>query len=201
MLVITNRKLCKEDFLKRIEKIAQGNPKGIILREKDLSEEEFERLAIKCMEICKKYNISFGINQKEEIARKLQVPWIHLSVSDFETLLLNKKNGFEKVGVSIHSVEEAVRMEQLGADYLIAGHIYLTDCKKGVPARGLSFLQEVCNCVSIPVFAIGGIYKERVQEVLKHGAAGVCVMSEMMKCEHPKEQIEAFFRELVHKNE
>lgn len=201
MLVITNRKLCKGDFLNQIEKIARERPKGIILREKDLSEDEFEMLATECLEICKKYDVSFGINQRVEIAKKLQVPWLHLSVADFKNLSIDKKNCFEKIGVSIHSVKEAAEMAQLGADYLIAGHIYLTDCKKGIPARGLSFLREVCNSVAIPVFAIGGICVERVQEVLENGATGVCVMSGIMECENPKEQIEAFFRELAHKNE
>ena len=201
MLVITNRKLCKEDFFKHLDKIAQGKPSGIILREKDLSEKEFLSLAIKCQEICRTYKVPFGINQRAEIAKKLNISWLHLSVSDFEKLSSEDKQKFEKIGVSVHSVEEAVRMEQLGADYLIAGHIYLTDCKKGVPARGLSFLQEVCSSVSVPVFAIGGITVKRVQEVLAHGAAGICVMSEMMECEQPQEQIEAFFKELTHKNE
>lgn len=201
MLVITNRKLCKEDFFKHLEKIAQGKPSGIILREKDLSEEEFLSLATKCQEICQTYKVPFGINQRAEIAKKLNISWLHLSVSDFEKLSSECRQKFERIGVSVHSAEEAVRMEQLGADYLIAGHIYLTDCKKGVPARGLSFLQEVCNSVSVPVFAIGGITVERVQEVLEHGAAGVCVMSEMMKCEQSQEQIKAFFQKLEHKNE
>lgn len=201
MLVITNRKLCKEDFFKHLEKIAQGKPSGIILREKDLSEEEFLSLATKCQEICQTYKVPFGINQRAEIAKKLNISWLHLSVSDFEKLSSECRQKFERIGVSVHSAEEAVRMEQLGVDYLIAGHIYLTDCKKGVPARGLSFLQEVCNSVSVPVFAIGGITVERVQEVLEHGAAGVCVMSEMMKCEQPQEQIKAFFQKLEHKNE
>lgn len=194
MIVITNRKLCKEDFLKRIEKIAKGRPEGIILREKDLSEDAFEALAISCLEICQKYNVAFGINQRVDIAEKLQIPWIHLSVSDFANLSQDKKMRFKKIGVSIHSVEEAKEMEQLGANYLIAGHIYPTDCKKGVPARGLSFLQNVCEEVSNPVFAIGGICKERVSEVLAHGAAGVCVMSGMMVCENPTEET----RELVY---
>ena len=189
MIVITNRKLCKEDFLKRIEKIAEGRPEGIILREKDLSENDFQTLAISCLEICQTYNVPFGINQRVDIAEKLQVPWIHLSVSSFANLSQDKKNRFKKIGVSVHSVEEAKEMEQLGADYLIAGHIYPTDCKKGVPARGLSFLQNVCDQVSIPVFAIGGICKERVPEVLAHGAAGVCVMSGMMVCKNPAEEI------------
>lgn len=201
MLIITNRKLCKEDFLKRIEKIAQGKPKGIILREKDLSEEEFQLLAIKCLQICKQYEVPVGINQQIGVAEKLQVPWIHLSVSDFRKLSSCKKHVFRKIGVSVHSVKEAIEMERMGADYLIAGHIYPTDCKKGISARGTVFLQEVCDNVSIPVFAIGGIRVDRVQEVLKKGAKGICVMSEMMECEYPKRQIEAFFRELMHKNE
>lgn len=194
MIVITNRKLCKEDFLKRIEKIAKSRPEGIILREKDLSEDAFQALAISCLEICQTYHVAFGINQRVDIAEKLQVPWIHLSVSDFTNLSQDKKNRFKQIGVSVHSVEEAKEMEELGADYLIAGHIYPTDCKKGVPARGLSFLHNVCDQVSIPVFAIGGICKERVSEVLAHGAAGVCVMSGMMVCENPSEEI----RELVY---
>lgn len=201
MFIITNRKLCKEDFLKRIEKIAQGKPKGIILREKDLSEEEFQVLAIKCLQVCKKYGVSFGINQQIGIAEKLQIPWLHLSVSDFRRLSSCKRHVFKKIGVSVHSVKEAIEMEEMGADYLIAGHIYPTDCKKELPARGTAFLQKVCGNVSIPVFAIGGIRVDRVQEVLGKGAKGICVMSEMMECEYPKEQIEAFFRELMHKNE
>lgn len=208
MLVITNRKLCRENFLSRIEAIAQAGPKGIILREKDLPDAELEKLAAECARICEKYQVCFGINQSVDIARKVNVSWVHFSVADFRHYQMNRKqkrNFFEKemlqkAGVSIHSVEEAVEMERLGADYLIAGHIYPTNCKKGVPARGLTFLKELCNAVSIPVFAIGGIRTEYVKEVLEAGAEGICVMSEMMECEKPKNQVEAFFRELAHKN-
>ncbi|HEX2925559.1 MAG TPA: thiamine phosphate synthase, partial [Ruminiclostridium sp.] len=65
------------------------------------------------------------------------------------------------------------------------GHIYETDCKKGVLPRGLSFLKEVCSSVSIPVFAIGGITKDRACETAATGASGVCVMSEAMQCPFP----------------
>ena len=68
-----------------------------------------------------------------------------------------KKEKFTKIGISIHSVEEAKEAEQLGASYLTAGHIYATDCKRGLPPRGLGFLKEVCREVSIPVYGIGGI--------------------------------------------
>ena len=83
----------------------------------------------------------------------------------------------------MHSVEDARRAGQLGASYLIAGHIFATGCKPGIPPRGLAFLQEVCRAASVPVYAIGGISldSEQMQSVLSCGAAGVCIMSGMMR--------------------
>ena len=68
-----------------------------------------------------------------------------------------RQKNLQRLGISIHSVEEAKEAEQLGASYLTAGHIYATDCKRGLPPRGLGFLKEVCREVSIPVYGIGGI--------------------------------------------
>ena len=64
---------------------------------------------------------------------------------------------FKVIGTSVHSVEDAIKAEQLGATYMTAGHIFATDCKKGLPPRGLDFLKNVCDTVQIPVYAIGGI--------------------------------------------
>jgi thiamine-phosphate pyrophosphorylase len=82
----------------------------------------------------------------------------------------------------VHTVSEAKEAQELGADYLIAGHIFPTDCKKGVAARGLIFLEVVCDSVTVPVFAIGGITEERKEAVLSTGAKGICQMSEAMTC-------------------
>ena len=89
-----------------------------------------------------------------------------------------------RIGCSIHSVEEAIMAEKLGASYITAGHIYATDCKKGLAPRGLDFLENVVRSVSIPVYAIGGIDIEgdRRKEVMIRGAAGSCIMSGMMRC-------------------
>ena len=99
-------------------------------------------------------------------------------------LLENPKvvSDFHTVGTSIHSVSEAVEAEKLGTSYLTAGHIYVTDCKKGLPPRGLPFLQNVCQAVQIPVYGIGGIKIDEAQlhELKNAGAAGGCVMSGMM---------------------
>jgi thiamine-phosphate pyrophosphorylase len=70
---------------------------------------------------------------------------------------------------------------ELGADYVCAGHIFETDCKKGVPPRGLSFLRDICAQSPVPVYAIGGIREENENKAIEQGAAGVCVMSGAMK--------------------
>jgi thiamine-phosphate pyrophosphorylase len=81
-------------------------------------------------------------------------------------------------------VEESVQAAQWGAHGLIAGHIFATDCKKGVPPRGLDFLQQVCNAVTLPVYAIGGISVKTYPLVQQSNAAGVCVMSQAMEQEN-----------------
>lgn len=93
-----------------------------------------------------------------------------------------QKSGL-KIGVSVHSAEEAREAVRLGASYLTAGHVFATDCKKGVPPRGLEFLKEICELAPVPVYGIGGIRldTEQIREMLAQGAAGVCIMSQMMR--------------------
>lgn len=183
-MYVTNRTLCKEDFLQRIEKLAIGKPDAIMLREKDLSLEDYETLAEKVLHICKIHGVSLIVNQNVTVAKKLFIPNIHLSMQNlrkYEGELLS----FKQIGASIHSVDEAIEAEKLGATYLVAGHIYETNSKKNVSPRGITFLKEVCQSVRVPVFAIGGITKDKVNEVLQTGANGFCIMSEAMTCDHP----------------
>jgi thiamine-phosphate pyrophosphorylase len=83
------------------------------------------------------------------------------------------------VSVSCHSLEEAKAAR--GADMIILGTIFETDCKKGLKGKGLDFLREVCAAVSVPVYAIGGITPHRLPEIKKAGAAGGCMMSYFMR--------------------
>ena len=182
VITVTNRKLSSRPFMEQMERVGKLHPKAVILREKDLSEEEYAELAAQILTLCKQYQVPCMLHTYLETARKLQHPYIHLS------LFLLKENSeklsdFLAVGCSIHSVEEAKEAQKLGATYLTAGHIYTTDCKKGLPPRGLDFLREVCNAVTIPVYAIGGIHAGtgQIREVMECGASGACIMSEMMK--------------------
>ncbi|WP_211171187.1 thiamine phosphate synthase [Bacillus sp. DNRA2] len=179
LIAITNRKLCQGDFLSRIEWLAKARPTAIMLREKDLSLEDYEALALKVSDICRENSVPLIINQNLAVAKKLKLANIHLSMVDFRK---NKDElvAFTNIGASVHSVSEAIEAEALGATYLVAGHIFSTDSKKGVPPRGLGFLKEVCGAVSIPVFAIGGIKETNINEVLAVGASGACIMSSAM---------------------
>ena len=87
----------------------------------------------------------------------------------------------KRIGTSIHSVEDAVFAESHGADYITAGHIFTTDCKKGLPGRGIDWLKSICNAVSIPVYAIGGISDANVSMLSDCNISGYCMMSASMK--------------------
>lgn len=190
LICITNRTLCRDDFLQRISRIAIGKPGAIMLREKDLGMAEFADLAEKIKEICDASGVPLIINQNIAIAAKLKITRVHLSMADLLTYRSVLENYL--VGASVHSVREAKEAEASGVSYMIAGHIFPTDSKKGLPPRGLSFLKEVSAAVAVPVFAIGGITRDRVKSVLRAGASGICVMSEAMTCADP----EAFIREM-----
>lgn len=190
LFVITSSKSCKEDFLTRIKRIASANPDRIILREKHLSQDDLLKLAIKCKEICDKYSVAFSVNSNIEVARKINAN-IHLPYKLFVENNENIKD-FSTIGVSVHSISEAETAEMLGASYLIAGHIFATDCKKGLKPRGIEYLSDISEAVKIPVLGIGGISLERLSSVLQTGAAGACVMSHFMNCDNPESEVSVF---------
>lgn len=185
ILCITNRSLCGEDFLTRIEKTAQEHPRGILLREKDLSEAEYMNLAKKVLEICRKHNILCILHSFVSVAKELDCHAIHFPLPILRTLNAKDTTAFSTLGASCHSVQEAKEAQSLGCTYITAGHIFETDCKKGLAGRGLDFLHEVCESVSIPVYAIGGIHAQNINEIRNAGASGACIMSSIMTCEHP----------------
>lgn len=168
--------------MEQLERVCRYHPKALILREKDLPEKEYMVLAEEVLKLCGHYQVPCILHSYVETAEKLSHPMIHLPLPALEKYR-GKLNDFRVVGCSVHSVEDALKAEKLGATYLTAGHIYTTDCKKGLPPRGLDFLEDVCKKVTVPVYAIGGIHMGtgQMEEVMKKGADGGCIMSEMMK--------------------
>ncbi len=183
-IAVTNRHLCEGDFLARITKIAAGTAyDAILLREKDLQAEEYLILAERVVSICKKYNKKCILHNFPEAALQLEHPYLHLPLNRWDEWEEKEslRNAMREIGTSVHSVEQAKKAMELGADYITAGHIFLTDCKKGLPPRGLNFLQQICAITSVPVYGIGGVKKENEQSILECGAKGVCIMSGCMR--------------------
>lgn len=185
VIAVTNRTFCREDFFKRIERLYKGGAEKIILREKDLEAEEYFALAKKCFEICGE---KLFVNSRTGIAKKSGIKNIHLPMG-----LFTEKDGFfNHTGVSVHSLGEAMTAESLGADYIIGGHIFETDCKKGLAPKGTGFIREISEAVKIPVYAIGGISPQKTPLLKDCGLRGVCLMSSLMKDENPEEIIKFF---------
>ena len=189
ILCVTNRLLCKDDFLKRIEELAKAQPKGIILREKDLSAGEYKSLAQAVLEICEKYRTPCILHSFSEVAEELEAAALHLPLPLLRELPQSKRSCFTVLGASCHSAEEAIEAQSLGCTYITAGHVFDTDCKKGLAGRGLEFLKQICESVSLPVYAIGGISAENAAMVINAGAKGVCVMSGAMTCADVQEYL------------
>lgn len=183
---ITNRKLVyggEENFLRQLKYIIDLKPEKVILREKDLSETEYETLAEKVIDLFKENNYldKLYIHYYPKVAIKLGISKIHLPLHIVRTMQSEEKSFFDEIGASTHSTDDALEAQKLGCSYITAGHIFTTDCKKGLEPRGLDFLKSVCDCVDIPVYAIGGINDDNMISCIENGAAGVCSMSGFMK--------------------
>ncbi|KHO38806.1 thiamine monophosphate synthase [Clostridium tetani] len=179
IFVVTNRKICgKENFIKTIEECAKYKPFSIILREKDLDYKNLYKLAVDIKKVTDKYNIPFIINGNLKISKELNTWGYHCGISAFRKINVKVDR---KLGVSVHSLDEAVEAEKLGADYILAGHIYETECKEGLKGRGQNFIKSISQKVSIPIIAIGGITEENTANVIKSGAKGIAIMSSAMK--------------------
>lgn len=184
-IVITNRALVQGDFLKQMQKVIQLHPHAVILREKDLSDEEYEVLAEKLLSLCKEEKVDCFLHSRISVAYRLGCKRIHLSIPSLEAMDEEKysqlKKEFQEISVSCHSMEDVEMAVKNGATQIILGTIFETECKKGLKGKGLDFVREICKACPVPVYAIGGINMERLQMVMEAGAAGGCMMSGFMR--------------------
>lgn len=180
ILCVTDRALCREDFLERVRRIAAARPAGLLLREKDLSEEVYRCLAAEVLALCRTHGVPCLLHSFPRAALDLGADGLHLPLPLLRALPEQQRAQFPRLGTSCHSLAEAREAQALGCTYLIAGHIFATDCKPGLPGRGPDFLAQVCQAVTIPVYAIGGIAPENIYRVRRAGASGACLRSAFM---------------------
>jgi thiamine-phosphate pyrophosphorylase len=183
ILALTNRRLCPGDFSARLEALAASGLDALVLREKDLSPEDYRALAEQALALCREGGAELIVHRFVRTAESLGLARVHLPLGDLEALV-REAGGVPaglRAGVSVHSLEEARRAQSLGAGYLIAGHIFASPSKEGLPGRGLPFLAEICRALPLPVYAIGGVTAENIRAVREAGAAGACVLSPFMR--------------------
>ena len=168
----------KKTLTEQVEEAMKGGITFLQLREKHLSKEEFLKEAIEIKDLAQKYQIPFVINDNIEIAQKAEADGVHVGQDDMPVEEVRQILGPDKIiGVSAHNVEEAVRAEQGGADYLGVGAVYPTSTKENTSAVSMEEMKKICQTVSIPVVAIGGIKKDNMNVLTGTGVDGIAVVS------------------------
>ena len=183
-ICITNRHLVSGDFMTQIKRILETDVDMLILREKDMSEPEYTKLASGIIRLCRDHHKKCILHSFIGAAKELSFKNIHLSMQAFCDMTDEDRAFFDIIGVSTHTVEEAILAEKLGASYITASHIFPTECKKGLSPKGLKYLKETAASVDIDVYALGGINAENAAACIAAGADGICMMSEYMRGEN-----------------
>lgn len=190
MFLITNRKLVnRKRYFNTIEEAGKYGVKNIILREKDLSTEELIEVYIKIRDLVPE-ETNIIINSNIEAARILKEKFIHLSFNDFKRNLEEVKS--LEVGVSVHSILEAIEADRLGASYILVSPIFETQCKKDVTPKGINFIKEINEKVNCKVIALGGINEHNFKEVLGAGAGDFACMSLLFMSNNIKKCLDTF---------
>lgn len=194
LYAVTDRAwLGKQNLYEQVECALKGGATCIQLREKELDEKTFLEEAIKLQKLCKEYQVPFIVNDNVEIALKCHADGIHVGQSDMQAMDVRKLIGDDMIlGVSAGSVKEAIEAEKNGADYLGVGAVFNTSTKLDAADVPHGVLKQICEAVSIPVVAIGGINKKNMLELSGSGVDGVALVSAIFAAD----DIEAECKEL-----
>ncbi len=198
LYAITDRSWLGEHTLaEQAEKALKGGATFLQLREKELDRDTFLKEAIVLKELCARYKIPFVINDDVDIALEVDADGVHVGQEDMEAGRVREKLGPDKIiGVSCHDVEEALRAQASGADYLGCGAMFPTGTKPSADYISMDALRDVCAAVDIPVVAIGGISLDNMEELRGTGIAGISVVSAIFAQKDPEQAARELTRKL-----
>lgn len=177
--LVTDRDLMSTETIEQaVENAIKGGCTLVQLREKKCSSLDFYNTALRVKEITDKYNVPLLINDRVDIALAVNADGVHVGQSDLNASIVRKIIGEDKiVGVSAHTLEEALKAEKDGADYLGVGAMYATGTKKDAKPTTISELKEIRKNVNIPIVVIGGINKDRIIDFKDTKINGLAIVS------------------------
>ena len=191
LYLVTDKSDDVEKFLNTIEEAIKGGVTVVQIREKTAETLDFYNLALKVKEITTKYNVPLIINDRVDVALAIDADGVHVGQSDMPCDVTRKLIGEDKIlGVSAATVDEAIKAEKDGADYIGTGAVFPTATKDDAPSITKQDLKDVVDSISIPVVAIGGINLENASQLKDTGIAGISVVSAIMSAENPKKASE-----------
>lgn len=184
LIYVTERRRIQGDAHDYLSRLLAGRPDALLIREKDLSDEELIRFAAPLVQIAERCGVPLILRGSAEEARQLGISRLQLSFA--EAIAAPLPQDFDSIGVSVHSLEEALAAQKLGATTVTYGHIFTSPCKPGLPPQGTAALDEIVRACTIPVYAIGGITSDTLPFLLPIHPAAACLMSASMTDPEPE---------------
>jgi len=179
LYAVTDRSWLRgQTLFEQVEQALIGGTTLVQLREKELDEEAFLREAVDMTKLCHRYGVPLLINDNVEIARRSGADGVHVGQNDMEAASVRSILGSEMiVGVTAKTVEQAIRAQEAGANYLGSGAVFGSSTKLNAKPMTKELLKSICHAVSIPVVAIGGINRDNILELAGTDLSGVAVVS------------------------
>jgi thiamine-phosphate pyrophosphorylase len=189
LCLITDRSQTQgRDLLWVLEQALDGGVKAVQLREKDLGGKELFELAEKTRRLCNRYNARLFINDRLDVALAVEADGAQLGKTSIPIESARNLLGPQKlIGASVHALTEATEAERSGADFILFGPVYFTPSKAAYgPPQGLTALKQLVEKISSPIYAIGGIKPQNIEETKRTGIRGVALISAILNSDNPR---------------
>lgn len=196
LYAITDRRWLKgKSLAEQVEKAIRGGATMIQLREKDMPMDDFLAEAIEIQKVCARGGVPLIINDNLEIALRSGADGVHVGQEDMSPCEIRRRAGRNLiVGVTAKTVEQALRAQAEGADYLGSGAVFGTATKSNARAMSLETLRAICTAVKLPVVAIGGINRDNISRLHSTGVSGVAVVSGIFAAEDIETECQALLK-------
>lgn len=198
LYLVTDSLILKgKDFYKCIEDAIKSGVTMVQLREKNASGKEFLEKAIKLRELTKKYNVTFLINDRIDIAMLVDADGVHIGQSDIDAVSARKLLGYNKIiGVSARNIEEAKIAKENGADYLGIGAMFSTSTKKDAKVVSFNTLKSIIDEVNLPFVLIGGITLDNVDMLKQFNPDGYALVSGILGADNIDKRVKEWYERI-----